>query len=46
MAGQSGIAVGAIQADRNHPQTYWFWAVADNIRLMAENALSIAEQLL
>ena len=46
MAGQSGIAVGAFQADRNHPQAYWFWAVADNIRLMAENALAIAERLL
>lgn len=45
-AGQSGIAVGAIEADRNHPRAAWFWIVADNLRLAAENALAVARQLL
>jgi aspartate-semialdehyde dehydrogenase len=46
IAGQSGIAIGALTPDRNNPHAAWFWAVADNIRLSAENAISIARQLL
>ena len=45
-AGQSGIAVGAITEDRNRPDAYWFWLVADNLRLTAENAVAVARQLL
>ena len=41
-AGQSGIAVGSIAADRNHPRAVWFWVVSDNIRMMAENAVAVA----
>ncbi len=41
-AGQSGIAVGAIAADRNEAEACWFWLVADNLRLMAENAVAAA----
>jgi aspartate-semialdehyde dehydrogenase len=44
-AGQSGIAVGAIALDRNHPRAVWFWLVADNLRLAAENAVAVARQL-
>ena len=44
-AGQGGIAVGAIALDRNNPQACWFWLVADNLRLAAENAVAIARQL-
>jgi aspartate-semialdehyde dehydrogenase len=44
-AGQGGIAIGAIALDRNHPQACWFWLVADNLRLAAENAVAIARQL-
>jgi aspartate-semialdehyde dehydrogenase len=44
-AGQSGISVGAIAADRNDPRAAWFWAVADNIRIMAENAVAVARSL-
>lgn len=44
-AGQSGIAVGAIEPDRNNPRAAWFWMVADNLRLAAENALAVLEQL-
>lgn len=45
-AGQSGIAVGAIEVDRNNPRAVWFWIVADNLRIAAENALAVAAQLL
>jgi aspartate-semialdehyde dehydrogenase len=45
MAGESGIAVGAITADRNNPRAVWFWVVADNIRIMAENAVAVARPL-
>jgi aspartate-semialdehyde dehydrogenase len=44
-AGQGGIAVGAIAPDRNHPDACWFWVVADNLRLAAENAVAVARQL-
>jgi aspartate-semialdehyde dehydrogenase len=46
VAGQDGIAVGAIAPDRNHPNSYWFWVAADNFRLMAENALAVVRSLL
>ena len=44
-AGQGGIAVGAISVDRNNPEACWFWLVADNLRLAAENAVEVARQL-
>ena len=44
-AGQGGIAVGAVAIDRNHPEACWFWLVADNLRLAAENAAEVARQL-
>jgi aspartate-semialdehyde dehydrogenase len=46
IAGQNGIAVGAIVLDRNHPDGCWFWVVTDNFRLMAENALAVVRSLL
>jgi aspartate-semialdehyde dehydrogenase len=46
MAGQSGIAVGAISPDRNEPRACWFWVVSDNLRIMAENAVAVARSLL
>ena len=46
MAGQSGLAVGNIAADRNHPKAAWLWIVVDNLRLQAENAISVARELL
>jgi len=45
-AGQSGIAVGAIAEDRNNPDACWFWVVADNLRLAAENAVAVAREFL
>lgn len=44
-AGQSGIAVGAILADRNDGDACWFWVAADNLRLAAENAVAVAREL-
>jgi aspartate-semialdehyde dehydrogenase len=37
--------VGAIALDRNNPEACWFWLVADNLRLTAENAVALARQL-
>ena len=44
-AGQGGIAIGAITPDRNDATAVWFWFVADNLRLQAENAIAVVEQL-
>ena len=44
-AGQSGIAIGAILPDRNDADACWFWVVADNLRLAAENAVAVAREL-
>ena len=46
VAGQSGITIGAIAPDRNHPRAHWFWMVADNLRITAENALEVARVFL
>jgi aspartate-semialdehyde dehydrogenase len=46
IAGQGGIAVGSISPDRNRPNWCWFWVVADNFRLMAENASAVVRSLL
>ena len=46
MAGQSGLAVGHVSTDRNNHQAAWLWIVADNFRLRAENALTLAQELL
>jgi aspartate-semialdehyde dehydrogenase len=46
MAGQSGVAIGSIAPDRNNPQAAWLWIVADNLRLQAENAIAVAQELL
>ena len=44
MANQDGVAVGAIEADRNHPRAAWFWLAADNHRLTAQNAILVARE--
>jgi aspartate-semialdehyde dehydrogenase len=44
-AGQSGITVGAIAVDRNNPEACWFWVVADNLRISAENAVAVIRQI-
>ena len=45
MAGQGGIAVGAIAVDRNNPRAAWFWLVADNLRIVAENCAEVIREL-
>jgi aspartate-semialdehyde dehydrogenase len=45
-AGQNGISVGALSIDRNHPNAFWLWIVSDNLRLMAQNAILVANELL
>ena len=46
VAGQNGIVVGGITADRNDPKACWFWVVADNLRIAAENAVEVVRELL
>jgi len=46
VAGQSGIAIGAIAPDRNSASAFWIWAAIDNLRLAAENAALIARESL
>lgn len=46
IAGQSGIAVGLIEADPNHPRALWLWAVVDNLRLAADGAVEVARAAL
>lgn len=46
IAGQGGIAVGNVRADRNNTRACWFWVVADNFRLQAENAVAVAKEFL
>ncbi|MCC7499291.1 MAG: hypothetical protein IT160_17040 [Bryobacterales bacterium] len=42
VAGQSGLTVGAIDADPNNRQAVWFWVAADNLRITADNAAMAA----
>ncbi|HBY59481.1 MAG TPA: hypothetical protein DEH78_06635 [Solibacterales bacterium] len=46
VTGQTGLTVGVIERDRNDRQACWFWLVADNLRLVAENAVLVARALL
>jgi aspartate-semialdehyde dehydrogenase len=46
IAGQSGLSVGAIAVDANNPRACWLWAVSDNLRMSAENAVAVARELL
>jgi aspartate-semialdehyde dehydrogenase len=46
VAGQSGLSAGATAVDRNNPSACWFWIVADNLRLAAENAVAVAREIL
>ncbi len=44
-AGQPGVSVGLIEADRNSPRGVWLWAAADNYRVAADSAASIVARL-
>lgn len=45
VAGQGGITVGAVAPDRNDPRACWFWMVADNLRIAAENAVEVVREV-
>jgi aspartate-semialdehyde dehydrogenase len=45
IAGQSGISIGALSADRNCGNAIWLWAAVDNLRISAENATMIAGEV-
>lgn len=44
-AGREDILVGPVVGDHSHTSAVWLWAVADNLRLAARNALELAEAL-
>jgi aspartate-semialdehyde dehydrogenase len=46
VAGQGGITVGSITQDRNQPRAWWFWLVADNLQIVAENAAEVVREYL
>ena len=46
VAGSDVIQIGGMKRDFMNPYSVWFWAVADNLRLMALNAVSAAEYYL
>jgi len=46
VAGQGGITVGSIAQDRNQPRAWWFWVVADNLQIVAENAGEVVREYL
>lgn len=46
VAGDDKISMAEPVRDANHANGYWLWGAADNLRLNAANAVSIAERLL
>lgn len=42
-SGSGSILVDTLAQDPSHPEGVWIWAVADNVRLAALNAVEIAE---
>jgi aspartate-semialdehyde dehydrogenase len=44
-AGESLIQLATPEPDPAHPETWWFWGAADNIRLPASNAVNLADKL-
>jgi len=45
VAGSDRILVDSVTADAEQPTGLWIWAVADNLRLAAVNAVELAESL-
>jgi len=45
VTGSDKILVDSVTADPDHPTGLWIWAVADNLRLAAVNAVEVAESL-
>jgi len=45
VTGSDDILINPVVSDAGRPQGLWIWAVADNLRLAAQNAVEIAESL-
>jgi aspartate-semialdehyde dehydrogenase len=45
VAGSDNILVDGVTVDADHPTGLWIWAVADNLRLAALNAVEVAVSL-
>jgi aspartate-semialdehyde dehydrogenase len=45
VAGSDNILVDSVTVDPDYPTGLWIWAVADNLRLAALNAVEVAESL-
>ncbi|HET8547845.1 MAG TPA: Asd/ArgC dimerization domain-containing protein, partial [Bryobacteraceae bacterium] len=45
LAGQSGVTVGLIEADRNYPRSVWMWAASDNLRVAADAAVDLLAEV-
>ena len=46
VAGESEIHFAQVESDPVTASGFWFWGVADNLRIAATNAVRIAEQLI
>lgn len=46
VTGIRGIIAGAVEPDRNHPRAVWIWVVADNFRMLVDNAMDVARLML
>jgi aspartate-semialdehyde dehydrogenase len=46
IAGQSAFSMDRLVADARNPKAVWFWLAADNLRIVAENALIVAASVL
>ena len=46
VAGQRGLIAGVVEPDRNNPRGVWIWAVADNFRMLVDNAMDVARVML
>jgi aspartate-semialdehyde dehydrogenase len=46
VTGSDNILINSILPDASRPKGLWIWAVADNLRLGAQNAVEIAEKLI
>jgi aspartate-semialdehyde dehydrogenase len=46
VAGQRGVTAGVVEPDRNNPRGIWIWAVADNFRMLVDNAMDVARVML
>jgi aspartate-semialdehyde dehydrogenase len=47
VTGKDTIHIGRIKQEQSHPNSFWIWAVADNLtRGSALNAYEVAEEIL